>query len=474
MKILSPQLLKIVFLALTLCCQTLRAQNLYTVSPLTFNTKDYDEFSAVPYKDGLVFCSNRIHNIFIARLDSLDRPLLDLYFVRKKENQKWGIPELFGKELNGPFHEGPMTFGKNGTVIYYTRNDAEMDGIFSAVIDGSTWGKITPFPYNEANSKTAHPCLSADGKKLFFVSDRHGGYGGFDIYVCTMNHNQWSRPKNLGPEINTADDELYPFYHNSGKLYFASKRPGGYGDMDIYYSKELNGKWMAPIHLDPPINTKYNDFAFWSDSTDRHGYLSSDRNSRNGLTDIFELTMNFPALSENICEPQKKNTYTYIFFEQSSVNTDTTTYKYEWDFGDGNKHRGKELEIEHTFTGPGDYIVQLNVIDTLTGEIYLNQATSLFPVRNIEQPFITCQDTAFVGQDILFDASKTYLPEVKNANYYWDFDDGFITEGKQVNHKFQEPGVYNIILGVTGLDAKKRQVTLCRSRQIIVKNISSQ
>jgi hypothetical protein len=450
-------------------------QDLYSVSSLPFNTRDHNEFSAIPYKDGLVFCSDRLHNIFIAKLDSLGQPLLDLYYVRKKDKDRWGIPDLLSKEFSGNFHKGPMTFGKKETVIYFTRNDAGTAGIFSATFNGSTWEKITPFIYNEPNTRVAHPCLSADGKYLFFVSDKRGGYGGFDIYVCIFNHNQWSRPKNLGPEINTANDELYPFYNSSsGRLYFASRRPNGLGGLDIYYSKEINGKWIPPALLPSPINTSKNDFAFYSDSTDRQGYFSSDRNSHNGLTDIFEFFMNFPVLSNSNCMPQKKNAFKYRFDEVNSVNTDSTTYRYEWDFGDGTKHRGKETSIEHDFGKPGDYIVQLNVIDTLTNQIYLNQAADLLNLRNIEQPFITCKDTALTGENIIFNAGETYLPQIKNLKFYWDFNDGILDAGKETKHKFSESGAYTIILGVTGLDSRKQSVTFCRSRVIFIKGASAQ
>jgi PKD domain/WD40-like Beta Propeller Repeat len=465
----------ICFILTTIHCPDVWGQDLYSVSPIPFNTRDHNEFSAVPYKEGLVFCSDRLHNIFIAKLDSLSQPLLDLYYIRKKEKEKWGVPELLGKELSGNFHKGPMTFGKKGSLIYFTRNDAETAGIFSATFNGSAWEKITPFIYNEPNTRVAHPCLSADGKYLFFVSDKHGGYGGFDIYVCVLSHNQWGKPKNLGPEINTAHDELYPFYNSSsGRLYFASKRPNGLGGLDIYYSKEINGKWMPPVILPAPMNTSKNDFAFYSDSTDRHGYFSSDRNSKSGLTDIFEFSMNFPVLSNSNCMPQKKSSFKYRFDEVNSVNTDSTTYRYEWDFGDGTKHRGKETSIEHDFGKPGDYIVQLNVIDTLTNQIYLNQAADLLNLRNIEQPFITCKDTALTGENIVFNAGETYLPQIKNLKFYWDFNDGILDAGKEIKHKFQEPGTYLILLGVTGIDAKKQPVTFCRSRLIFIKGSSAQ
>ena len=116
-KIPSLVLVIIYFILTNIPCPNIWGQDLYSVSSLPFNTRDHNEFSAVPYKEGLVFCSDRLHNIFIAKLDSLGIPLLDLYYARKKEKEKWSTPELLGKELSGNFHKGPMTLGKKGTVI---------------------------------------------------------------------------------------------------------------------------------------------------------------------------------------------------------------------------------------------------------------------------------------------------------------------------------------------------------------------
>lgn len=445
------------------------AQDLYSLSPVSFSTRDYDELATVPYKDGLVFCSNRPHNVFIIWTNAEGLPLLDLYFVRKKGNQKWSSPVLLSKELNSKYNEGPMTFSKDGKTIYFTKGEVETENIFTSTFNGAVWEAVTPFPYNEQRGMTAQPFLSDDGKKFFFASDRRGGYGGFDLYVCTLNkNNQWSRPKNLGIEINSANDEKYPFLHANGRLYFASNRKGGYGGFDIYYTKQINGKWIKPVLLPPPINTPNEEFAFTSDSIDRHGYLSSDRNSRDKLLDIFEFTMNYPLLDTLNCKPQKINKYRYEFTEQSAFATDTTTFLYEWDFGDGQKIRGKELQVEHSFKNPGDYLVQLNVIDTLTGQVYLNQAANIFPVRDIEQPYISCPDTAQINKEIIFDASKTYLPDRYIIGYYWDFNDGHISVGKEVKHIFTEPGVYKIILGVTYLDQYKRNQTEIRFKPIVI------
>lgn len=445
----------------------LYAQDIYTVTTVPFNTKDYDEFSPVYYKNGLVFCSNRNQNVFITRVDSMGKPLLDLFFVKKKANQKWTSASLAFKGLTTRKHEGPFTFTRDGNTIYVTRNDGNYNEIFISNFNGTSWDNPVPFEYNESNADVGHPCLSEDGKRLFFVSNKRGGHGGFDIYVTNYVRDRWTQPKNLGPEVNSEYDELFPFYHSNGRLYFASNRPNGYGGLDIYYTKEVKGKWIKPILLPSPINTKYNDFSYMSDSIDRHGFIASDRNSRAKLTDIFEFNMNFPLMDS--CKVQEKNDYTYVFSEQSAINTDTTSFLYEWDFGDGGKIRGKSLDVEHTFASTGDYVVQLNVIDTLTGETYMNQATYEFPVRDIEQPVITCSDTVTTGTEVSFDAGKTYLPDRNIINYYWDFGDESIAVGKEVKHRFVNAGTYKVSLCISfTASGNNTPINECRYRLVIV------
>ena len=179
--------------------------------------------------------------------------------------------------------------------------------------------------------------------------------------------------------------------------------------------------------------------------------------------------MDFPAFTDSLCKPLEKNSYAYEFVEQSAVNMDTTTFVYEWNFGDGHKSRGRALDVIHTFAKPGDYMVQLNVIDTLTDSVYLNQASNLFPVRDAEQPYITCPDSAIVNDDINFDTDKTYLPDKQISGYYWDFSDGKIATGKELKHKFDEPGIYKVKIGITFLDENNKPTCIYRFKNILIK-----
>jgi hypothetical protein len=428
------------------------AQELFSVQSLNIDTRDYDEECAVPYNDGIVFLSNRTQSALVVRVDTSGKPLADIFFAKQKENKKFAAPDLFSKELKSKEHESAVCFDKNGSVIWFTRvEDDKRTALYSATLSSTGWGNITPLPYNMGGYSFGHPNVSPDGKKLCFASNRPGGLGGRDIWVCAATRSGWGPPKNLGSEINSASDEYYPFYHQNGKLYFTSNRPGGHGGFDIYWSMEVNGRWMPPQRLDSPINSKADDYAYTSDSTDRHGYFSSTRNKS---ADIFSFVLDFPYFSKP--SPIKKNTYNYKFTE-TSIGNDTSTFFYEWDFGDGVKTRGRDLVLRHTFPGTGDYLVQLNMIDSITGEVMLNQAANIVAVRDNEQPVITCPDTTGIGEKILFDALKTYLPNKKIKAYYWDFGDGTLKQGKSVDHTFFIPGKYRVILGVVTDVGEKEQ-----------------
>jgi hypothetical protein len=428
------------------------SQSLYSTQSININTRDYDEECAVPFNDGIVFLSNRTQSALVIRVDTSGKPLLDIFFARQRDNRKFTSPDIFSKELKSKVHESAVCFDKNGQTIWFTRvEDDSRTALFSATLSSAGWSNITAFQHNMSGYNFGHPNVSPDGKKLFFASNRPGGSGGRDIWVCNATRNGWGPPKNLGSEINSSADEYYPFYHSNGKLYFTSNRSGGYGGYDIYWSKEIDGKWIPSQRLESPVNSRFDDYCFNSDSADRSGYFSSNRNKS---ADIFSFTMDFPNFKDP--QPIKKNTYNYKFKEESaSVGNDTSTFLYEWDFGDGVKIRGRDLIIRHTFPSTGDYLVQLNVIDTLTGEVMLNQAANVVNVRDYEQPVITCADTAFVNDKIQFDALKTYLPNKKIKNHYWDMGDGLLLMGKNIEHSFFYPGKYRVILGITTDEGEK-------------------
>jgi len=429
----------------------------YSISLLPFNTDKYDEFAPVYYKGDVVFCSNRKNTVLIDHTDEKKNlPLLDIYMVIEEGKNKWGKVDIFSKTFESPFNEGPVTFNDRGSEIYFTRNiDIKKKignsiskknklGIYYSKYNrrSKTWSNPTPFVYNDSEFNFAHPSLSEDGNSLYFVSDMDGGYGGTDLYVCNKENGNWSEPQNLGSVINTIGNEYFPFIHSTGRLYFSSDEHDGMGRLDIFYSEIVNGEWHKPIHMDSPVNSRYNDFGFIIDAFKKNGMFCSDRQRTSD--DIYSFTPLYPMFDNST--RQVKNDYCYVLYEAGAENPDSTMFDYEWSFGDGEKTRG--IEVDHCFNGPGDFTVELNVIDKLTGDVYYTQATYPLKIEDVKQVYINAPDTVKVGQEILFDGRQTTITDFKIYKYYWDFGDGRKTRGIEARHIYTTRGNFIVQLGV--------------------------
>ncbi|MEQ8337812.1 MAG: tetratricopeptide repeat protein, partial [Cyclobacteriaceae bacterium] len=220
---------------------------------LKINSENSD-FGMTPYKDGFVFLSARDQDLFIKYKDSYQSALdeedpyearLDLYFTRKSDSSFADVEKVH--DINTRFHEGPLAFFHDGQQVIFTRNNfyerkkkTSKDGkvklklfIARSGKEGH-WEDIQPFPYNSDEYSTGHPALNLTDDMLYFSSDMPGGMGGSDLYYSALKNGKWEPPVNLGPEINTAGDELFPYFSYDGNLYFSSDGHGGFGGLDIY------------------------------------------------------------------------------------------------------------------------------------------------------------------------------------------------------------------------------------------------
>jgi len=268
-----------------------------------------------------------------------------------------------------------------------------------------------------------------------------GGYGGTDLYVCKIENGTWGEPQNLGPNINTDGNEYFPFIHSTGRLYFSSDEHESMGRLDIFYSEKVNGEWHKPIRMDAPINTRYNDFGLIIDGFNKTGLFCSDRTRKSD--DIYTFTPLYPMFDNS--QRQVTNDYCFELFEGGAVNPDTSMLEYEWSFGDGKKARG--LRVDHCFNGPGDYTLELNVIDKLTGDVYYTEASQQLPVEDVKQVYINAPDTVEVGKEVRFDGRKSNIDDFTISKYYWDFGDGRKTRGIEATHIYTTRGVFIVQLG---------------------------
>jgi chitodextrinase len=330
-------------------------------------------------------------------------------------------------------------------------------------LNNGQWTNLSQFRFNNTAYNTGYPYLTDDGKKLFFCSNAPGGFGGYDIYVSELKNGQWGQPVNLGNQVNTSENEVFPFLHPSGRLYFASRGHHQGRDLDIFYTVNMEGDWQIPVPLEAPVNSKFNDYGLIMNTATDTAYYVSDRD---GSADIYTATSTLPTFKT--CAEQEENDYCYVFYEPNNNEIDTTAFAYEWDLGDGTKIR--DLKAEHCFSAPGTYKVQLNLVDKLTHEVLLAQAIYDFDVEQIEQAYISAPDTIIAGVPVTFDGNETHLKDFTIDAYTWDFGDGYRSSGSRTEHRFNFPGSYELILGVTDKpeDKKSEERKTCVTRRIVV------
>lgn len=191
--------------------------------------------------------------------------------------------------INSYDNDGAHTISPTGRFLFFTScNRPKSFGscdLFFSKRTGNEWGKpsILAPPINTGAWET-QPCISADGKYLYFVSNREGGMGRADIYLSKINDNgSFTNPENLGPEINTPGNEDRPFIHPDGKtLYFSSDGHPGYGLRDIFMSKKVDGKWTTPINLGNQINSSGDESAIFINALGTRAYMSKQNLDKSG------------------------------------------------------------------------------------------------------------------------------------------------------------------------------------------------
>ena len=237
----------------------------------------------------------------------------DIYISEYNEDEKkWNTAKGIKGRLNTEFHDASMSISPDGTQIFVYKNvpNKTQSGDIYVSTKGSTGKWTKPKPLQKKTINTSYfessACLSADGNTLYFVSERKKGYGKGDIYRSTKTgKNNWSIPENLGPMINTTQDEIGVFIHPDGKtLFFSSKGHKGMGGYDIYRSVLENETWSQPENLGYPVNTTGDDVHFVMTTDNKTGYYSSLKSDGYGEKDIYQI--NFEKFDIVKGEPVKK------------------------------------------------------------------------------------------------------------------------------------------------------------------------
>lgn len=271
-----------------------RDSSAYSINTLPNANSPKSDFSPVFYKDGLVITSFRQPAGSKSTDDQAGSAYADMYYI-KKIGVHWTSGAALDGRTSSHYHEGPATFNSQGTVMYFTRNvaknKAQKSGeshlqICESRWDGKKWSAAEPLSFCSNDYSVGHPSLSADGQKLYFVSNMPGGLGGKDIWVSQMRGGKWQTPEPLGASVNTAGDEAFPFIHPDGTLYFASDGWGGLGGLDIFSAIPIGEDWTVK-NMGVPINTAKDDHGLILNDDKTSGYLASNR--RRDDDDIYQV-----------------------------------------------------------------------------------------------------------------------------------------------------------------------------------------
>ena len=232
-------------------------------------------------------------------------PFLDIYIGDRESNGELREIALLSKTITKKFHEGPVTFSGDGQYMVFTSDDYDgksVDGtiklqLMQTSYNGDFWSKPTAFDFNSHEYSCGHGALSADGETLFFASDMPGGIGGSDLYKVTKGKDgAWGKPINLGNQINTEGNEFFPFIQSrESLLFFASDGHVGLGGLDVFVVKMKEDSSFSKLqNVGVPINSERDDFSLVMDATNQYGYFASNRPGGKGDDDIYSVEMNKP------------------------------------------------------------------------------------------------------------------------------------------------------------------------------------
>ena len=228
-----------------------------------------------------------------------DQNFSDLFSTRIDRKEEWSEPALLDNAeegVNTEANEGSGVMNSRYNTMYFTRcpnEDKKINGcqIYSSRRTGRIWSKPEMVKLsNDSSDAFGHPAISENELIIYFTSDREGGFGGNDIWVAFRDtkDDEFSRPFNLGPILNTPGDEMFPYLRSDTVLYFASDGHPGLGGLDIFMTTiDEEGMWTVPDNIKPPMNSEFNDFGIIFHPTEEKGFFSSDRRGRKGLEDIY-------------------------------------------------------------------------------------------------------------------------------------------------------------------------------------------
>ncbi len=251
----------------------------------------FSDYSPIISADGntLIFTSNRTDDPSKVRSNTNYE---DIYVTYKRGNI-WTTPKLISPNINIKYNDAAASLSPDGKTLFLYYEEGEGD-IYTSTLNGEEWSKPQPLNKNINTGMFWETCasVSADGKKLYFASNRPGGFGELDLYVSQLDgKGDWGKAVNLGPTINTPENEDSPFIHHDGvTLYFSSNGHPRLGNSDIFVTEFKNNKWTKPENMGYPLNSWEYDGFFTLSPDKKKGYFSTAKEGGLGDADIYSIT----------------------------------------------------------------------------------------------------------------------------------------------------------------------------------------
>jgi outer membrane protein OmpA-like peptidoglycan-associated protein len=419
----------------------------------------------------------------------------------KSKNHDKAFYDLFSSDLNkignivadrrklttmiSQYHEGPLTFCESTGELFLTQsnweNPEELNIVFKkrnirlgiVVYEKTalTWQFKEKFPFNSSEYSVAHPTINQTGDTLIFVSDMPGGQGLTDLYFSVRVNGEWADPVNLGPKVNSAGKEMFPFLNIDGSLAFSSDGHGGAGNLDLFYIDSPVAGNSELKNFGGKINSEADDFGLVVHPNQRAGYFSSNREGGAGDDDIYYLKMNdyrFNILSmSNYTRRALTGTEVSIFDEDGNVAATGQSDEV------GNVPVKLAVDKKYTLVASNNYYIEKTVDLDLTDqgdfsdlefEIYLDpefifqgQVTDILGNIAIPDALLTI-DNGTKTDSIYSDyqgAFKYYIEP--NKDYKVDVNAyNFFGTDLEFNTNNMIPGVVDYLIQLYSLDAGSR------------------
>lgn len=314
-----------------------KSESVFVLKPQPINTTSSEIVGGYLSSKELLISSSKRNAFAVNRIHGWTGGYFyDVYKSSISENGELGKLKRLKGKVRSKYNEGPVVYHPESGYLYFTRNTFYKGkkgadstklvhlSIYRAKYDGKRFGNVESLNINSNSYSTAHPALSKDGKRLYFSSDRPGGFGGMDLYAVDLEANgavKLATIKNLGSKVNTSAHELFPFYQpEEDLLLFSSEGHFGFGGLDVYLAQlNSNGEVRKLSNVGSPINGPSDDFSFVNNATQTFGYFSSNRSISKGSDDVFGFVQSKPFENESVLSGDVRHALTNVDLEDTKI-----------------------------------------------------------------------------------------------------------------------------------------------------------